>query len=618
MSADKPWLTYGLGAHPLPGDRCSFKVWAPRAPGLRLEILPREGGAASRLIDLEPHGDVLGAVVDDVLDGDRYHFVFPDGRRRPDPRSRRQPEGVHGPSAVVDFAKLGFSPPRDGPATPVCDHVIYELHVGTFTPAGTFDGVIERLPYLRDELGVTAIELMPVASFPGTRNWGYDGVHLFSVQESYGGPQGLARLVRAAHEAGLAVILDVVYNHLGPEGNYLRDFAPYFTAKHQTPWGEAVNYDDEGAPFVRSFVIDNALQWVRDYRIDGLRLDAVHAIVDESPRHVVAEVAAAVQAVGGFVIAESDMNDPVTVLGRPDGWGCDAQWSDDLHHALHALVTGERNGYYQDYDGVADVERALRQGFVLDGSRPSYFRGGAFHGKPATGIPGERHVVCIQNHDQVGNRARGDRIGQIAGIEAQKVAAATVLLAPGIPLLFMGEEWAAEQPFPYFTSHSDPALARAVTEGRRREFASFSWQGEVPDPQAEATFASAVLRFADREREPHRGVLAFYRALLALRRSHPALRGVERQTRIATSINETMKAMWMERWAGSGERLLAIFSYDSMLSRTDVRLPEASWQLVLDSADERFGGAGSTAPARLEGGTTPLELRPSCVWIYGA
>ncbi len=617
MHGEKPRESYPLGAHVLPGSRCSFKVWAPRAHGLQLEILPRHDAGETRLYDLEPHGDVLGVVVDDVVDGDRYHFVFPDGRRRPDPRSRRQPDGVHGPSAVVDTAALGFSAIR-GDRLDAREHVIYELHVGTFSRRGTFDGVIDRLSHLRDELGVTAIEILPVSSFPGRRNWGYDGVHLFSVQESYGGPKGLARLVQAAHEANLAVILDVVYNHFGPEGNYLREFGPYFTRKHATPWGEAINFDDEGAGFVRSFVIDNALQWIRDYRIDGLRLDAIHAIADDSHPHVLAEVGAAVQAVGGFVIAESDRNDPVTILGRPDGWGHDAQWSDDLHHALHALVTGERSGYYEDYGQVGDVAGALERGFLYDGSRPSAFRGGRHHGMSTRGIPAERHVVCIQNHDQVGNRARGDRIAHIAGTEAAKVAAATVLLAPGIPLLFMGEEYAAPQPFPYFTSHSDPQLAKAVTEGRRREFAAFSWQGEVPDPQAEETFLSAVLLPDDHERAPHAGVFAFYKALIDLRRNHPACRGDERQTRTSVGFDEATKVLWMERWSGQGKRLLAIFSYGAEPVRLAATLPQGPWQLAIDSGGGRFGGGGGTAPATLEGGTSTLELQPTTAWVYTA
>lgn len=611
-----------LGAHLLPGNRASIKVWAPNTAGLALELFPRSGSGAPRRIVLEKRGEVFAGEVDDVQDGDRYLFVFPDGRRRPDPRSRRQPDGVHGPSAVVDPARFGF--PTGRPELPaVRDHVIYELHVGTFSPAGTFDGVIERLGYLRDELGVTAIELLPVSPFPGTRNWGYDGVHPFAVQESYGGPAGLVRLVKAAHAAGLAVLLDLVYNHLGPEGNYLRDFGPYFTRKHPTPWGEAINYDDEGSPFVRSWAIDNATQWIRDYRIDGLRLDAIHAIYDDSPRHVLAEIGAAVQALGGFVIAESDLNDPVTVLGRPDGWGHDAQWSDDLHHSLHALLTGESNGYYADYGSADDVARALAHGFVYDGTRPSKFRGGTRHGKSAAGVPAERHVVCIQNHDQVGNRARGDRIAQLAGSEAAKVAAVAVLTAPGIPLLFMGEEYAAAQPFPYFTSHSDPDLARAVTEGRRREFEAFSWQGEVPDPQAEETFRSAVLRVDEHTAPPHAGVFALYRELLRLRREHGALRGSDRQTRTGVEAFAPARAVVEERWSGGGERLAVVLALGSEPARIEASLTPGRWDLLLDTGEARFGGGGGgvggKAPASIEvgpGGRVGLDLPPRTAWIF--
>lgn len=603
-----------LGANLVQGDRCSFRVWAPRTRQLQLEILPREAGGAPRLVELERRGEVFEAIVDDVIDGDRYFYVFPNGNRRPDPRSRRQPEGVHGPSAVVDLGRLGFSPIR-GERPPIHEGIVYELHVGTFTPSGTFDGVVSQLDYLQRELGVTAIELMPVASFPGTRNWGYDGVHLWAVQESYGGPAGLARLVRAAHDRNLAVILDVVYNHLGPEGNYLRDFGPYFTKKHHTPWGEAINYDDEGSAYVRTWVIENALQWVRDYRIDGLRLDAIQTIRDESDRHVLAELAAAVQAVGGFVISESDRNDPVTVLGRPDGWGHDAQWSDDLHHALHARITGERGGYYVDFGTIEDVALALRRGFVYDGTRHSRFYGGP-RGKSADGIPAERHVVCLQNHDQVGNRARGDRIVALAGPEKAKVAAAVVLLAPGIPLLFMGEEYAAPQPFLYFTSHGDPALARAVTEGRRREFAAFGWRGEVPDPQDPETFARSVLHPEDREREEHAAMLRYYQSLLALRREHPAFRGTHRQTRTRVEFDEAGEAVWMERWSGDGNRVLAIFGFGASPKTLRLPLPVGPWQLAIDSSGGRFGGAGGSAPRRLEGDETRLDLPGPVAWVY--
>jgi len=607
-----------LGAWRVEGDRWSFGVWAPEARGLALEVLrERDGGGAER-IALERRGDALVATVGGLVEGDLYRYVFPDGRRRPDPRTRRQPEGVHGPSALVDLASLPRRPLER--RTPVSDWVIYELHVGTFTPEGTFDGVVDELGYLRNELGVDAIEIMPVSPFPGTRNWGYDGVHPFAVQESYGGPAGLARLVAAAHERGLAVVLDVVYNHLGPEGNYLREFGPYFTHKYETPWGDALNFDDARSDGVRAFFRDNAIQWIRDYGVDALRLDAVQMIHDASPRHVVAEIAEAAQAHGGFVIAESDMNDPVTVRPRPEGgWGVDAQWSDDLHHSIHDLLTGERSGYYIDYGEASDVATALRRGFVYDGTRQSKFRGKAF-GRSTAGIPCERHVVCLQNHDQVGNRARGDRIAALAGVEGAKVGAAAVLLSPEIPLLFMGEEYAAPQPFPFFTSHGDPGLARAVTEGRRNEFAAFAWVGEVPDPQAEATFASAVLRLGDRHEPPHDGVLAWHRELLGLRHGHPALGGSRRGDRMIVRGYDTDRVVTMERWSEDGRsRLIAILAFAREGRVPRLAISPGEWGRKLDTGDPRFGGDGVASPAelRVEGsGEIELALPPLGAWIY--
>ena len=605
-----------LGAHLLPGGHARFAVWAPRAEALAVELLPREPGPPPRRLELHRDGDVFTGTAAGLADGDRYVLAFPDGRRRPDPRSRRQPEGVHGPSALVDFGRLR---PRAAPLPPLTDWSIYELHVGTFSPEGTFEGVVRRLDYLRFELGVSAIELMPVSPFPGTRGWGYDGVHPFAVQESYGGPAGLLRLVDAAHERGLAVILDVVYNHLGPDGNYLRDFGPYFTDRHHTPWGEAVNFDGPDAPPVRAYFVENAVSWIRDYGIDALRLDAVHAIRDDSTPHVLAELAAAVQAEGGRVIAESDLNDPVTVLPREaGGWGHDAQWSDDLHHALHALLTNERTGYYLDFGQASDLAAAYARGFVYDGSRPSSYRRGELHGKSPAGVGAERHVVCLQNHDQVGNRARGDRIEHLVGLELAKVGAAAALLAPGIPLLFQGEEWAASRPFPYFTSHDDPALGRAVTEGRRKEFEPFAWQGEVPDPQAEGTFASAILDHGERETPPHRETLALYRELLRLRRTHPALGGERRGDRVAAHADDRCGVVTLERWHGEA-RLLLVLAFGPLPCDAGLELAPGRWRLLLDTADVRFAGRGATAPAELHvprGGRIELALPKRAAWLY--
>jgi maltooligosyltrehalose trehalohydrolase len=601
-----------LGAHLMEGGGCAFSVWAPRARKLALEWESAETGR-KRLVEMRRDGDVHVAQVEEAQAGDRYFFVFEDGRKRPDPRSLRQPFGVHGPSEVVDLRRIAelARAGEDRPRKPLCDWVIYELHVGTFTPEGTFDALASRLDDLV-ELGISAVELMPISPFPGDRNWGYDGVAPFAVHEAYGGPEGLARFVSAAHARGLAVVLDVVYNHLGPEGNYLREFAPYFTDRYETPWGEAIDYDGEGSGPVRAWAIENAAFWVRTYGVDALRLDAVQAIHDHgAPPHVVAEIGRAVQEAGGFVIAESDLNDPVVVEPRPEGWGLDAQWSDDLHHALHAILTGERTGYYEDFGEVADVAKALSQGFVYDGTRPSRFRGRT-HGKAPGSMPAEAHVVCIQNHDQIGNRARGDRIAQIAGLEAAKLGAAVVLSSSGIPLLFMGEEYAAPQPFPFFTSHGDPGLVKAVRLGRRHEFSAFRWQGEVPDPQAESTFLSAKLHDEERRRPPHDGVCRLYRELLSLRSTHPALRGTGRKERSSAEVVSD-SVVRLERW-GEGRHLLLFASFAREETSVVPRL-EGSWQLLLDTADRRFSGPGGLAPETLVAGQ-PLRLAPLSACLY--
>ncbi len=469
-------------------------------------------------------GYQAGYQADDQAD---YQLVVDGELAIPDPRSPFQPHGVHGPSRRDTAA--GFRWTDEGwRAPPLSAAVIYELHVGTFTPQGTFESAIARLDHLV-RLGVTHVEIMPVAAFPGSRGWGYDGVALFAPHAAYGGPAGLKRLVDACHARGLAVLLDVVYNHLGPDGNYLGRLGPYFTDRYHTPWGDAVNFDGRGSDEVRRFFCDNALFWLREYHLDGLRLDAVHAIIDTSARHVLEQLAdevaalAAAQARPLVLIAESDLNDPRLVrTPEAGGYGLDAQWSDDFHHALHVLLTGERDGYYADYDGVADLATALRQGFVVDGRHaPSR---GRHHGRRPAGVSGHRLVGFAQNHDQVGNRARGERLSQLVDAPRQKLAAALVLTAPLVPLLFMGEEWGAGTPFLYFTDHEDPALADAVRDGRRREFAAFGWDPEtVPDPQAASSFERSKLDWDEPGRAPHRELLDWYTRLIALRRGTPAL-----------------------------------------------------------------------------------------------
>jgi maltooligosyltrehalose trehalohydrolase len=426
------------------------------------------------------------------------------------------------------------------------DLVFYEVHVGTFTPQGTFEAVIPRLESLRD-LGITAVELMPVAQFPGTRGWGYDGVHLYAPQNSYGGPHGLQRLVDACHRAGLAVFLDVVYNHLGPEGNYLHDFGPYFTDRHRTPWGPALNYDGAGCDPVREFVLDNVRLWIGAYHLDGLRLDAIHAIYDMSPRHILREIKEAADAAAArqgrrvHVIAESNLND-VRILQPPErgGDGLDAQWSDDFHHAVHSHLTGERQGYYVDFGKACDFAKLFERTFILDGVY-SLFRERR-HGAPAGDLPGDSFVIAIQNHDQVGNRARGDRLSTLVSRPAQRLAASLMLLAPHLPLLFMGEEYAEAQPFLFFCSFLDGRLIANVREGRRREFAAFAWQGEVPDPQAESSFNQSRLTWSWPDGTHQAGVRRLYRDLLRARRRWPALKNYQqRSARLVGSALELIR-----------------------------------------------------------------------------
>ncbi len=498
-----------------------FRVWAPAAESVELAIRGQN-------LPMHPAGDGWWSVEDaDAAPGDRYGFRLDGGEPLPDPRSPSQPDGVHGLSEVVDHAAFAWS---DGGwhGAPLAEAVVYEMHVGTFTEAGTFDAAVERLADLAG-LGVTAVELMPVAEFPGDRGWGYDGVDLYAPHHAYGGPDGLKRFVDAAHAHGLAVVMDVVYNHLGPDGNHLPRFGPYFTDRYRTPWGDAPNFDGPDSGPVRQFVVDNALMWLRDYHCDGLRLDAVHAIVDISAVHILEELGAAVRALEAAtgrtlcVIAESDLNDPRLVRAtEAGGYGMDAQWSDDFHHALHAALTDEHTGYYADFGGLGDVARALRHVFVNDG-RYSRFRRRR-HGRPAAGLPGTRFLGYLQDHDQVGNRAAGERSSALMSQGRLRIGAALVLTAPFVPMLFMGEEWGASSPFQYFTDHRDPELAAAVSRGRRSEFAAFGWrEDDVPDPQDPATFARSRLDWSEREREPHRSLLAWHRALIALRRTHPAL-----------------------------------------------------------------------------------------------
>ncbi|QKW29977.1 malto-oligosyltrehalose trehalohydrolase [Streptomyces seoulensis] len=505
-----------------------FEVWAPQAGQVTLQC-----DGATRALARDPDRAGWWSGEAEGRDGSRYGFALDGGATLPDPRSRRQPDGPDGLSAVVDQARYAWRTDEwAGRALPGA--VLYELHVGTYTPEGTFDAAAARLEHLV-ELGVTHVELMPVCPFPGTNGWGYDGVSLWAVHEPYGGPEGLKRFVDRAHELGLGVVLDVVHNHLGPSGNHLPSFGPYFTDTHHTPWGSAVNLDAPGSDEVRDFLVGSALAWLRDYRIDGLRLDAVHALVDTRACHFLEELSGAVDALAAtlgrplFLIAESDLNDPRLVTARAEGGlGLHAQWNDDFHHALHTALTGEAQGYYADFARapLAALAKTLTGGYFHDGTYSS-FRGRR-HGRPLDRgrVAGHRLLGYSQTHDQIGNRAQGDRLSMLLADSPGLLAcaAALTLTAPFTPMLFMGEEWAAGTPWQYFTDHTDPELAEAVRRGRRREFAAHGWAEEdVPDPQDPATRDRSCLDWGEPGREPHARVLDWYRRLTALRREQPDL-----------------------------------------------------------------------------------------------
>ncbi|MFF4735990.1 malto-oligosyltrehalose trehalohydrolase [Streptomyces sp. NPDC001262] len=504
-----------------------FEVWAPRA---RRRVTLHVDGAAYAM---EPDPVRVGwwCCSAPASVGSRYGFALDGGPLLPDPRSRRQPDGPDGLSAVVSPSRFAWRQ-EAWPGRPLAGAVLYELHVGTFTGEGTFDAAVERLGHLA-ELGITHVELMPVCPFPGTHGWGYDGVAPWAVHEPYGGPDGLVRFVDAAHAHGLGVVLDVVHNHLGPSGNHLPAFGPYFTDTHHTPWGAAVNLDAPGSDEVRAYFVGSALAWLRDYRLDGLRLDAVHAFAGTRPRHFLAELSAAVDGLARrlgrplFLVAESDLDDPVTTAPREaGGHGIHAQWNDDFHHALHTALTGESRGYYADFaaDPAHALAKTLRGGFFHDGSYSS-FRGRR-HGRPldTRTTPAHRLLAYSQTHDQIGNRALGDRLSARLSPGLLACAAALVLCAPFTPMLFMGEEWGARTPWQYFTDHTDPALAEAVRKGRRREFAAHGWpEEEIPDPQDPATRDRSCLDWSESERTPHAELLTWYRQLIALRRTAPEL-----------------------------------------------------------------------------------------------
>ncbi len=538
----------GLGATDLGSNRCRFRVWAPSAQKVEVHITSPEKLVAP--LDKDAQG-YHQAIIDGIATGSLYRYRLDEQKECPDPASRFQPQDVHGPSQVTASGFQWTDAHWSG--LPLQEYIIYELHVGTFTPEGTFDAIIPHLDELK-ELGITTVELMPVAQFPGSRNWGYDSVFPFAVQKSYGGPEGLKRLVNHCHQKGLAVVLDVVYNHLGPEGNYFANFGPYFTERYKTPWGTALNFDGPYSDGVRHFFIENAIYWMTDFHIDALRLDALHAIMDSSSYTFLEELSLVFHEMAShlkrqaYLIGESTDNNARLIRRREQGgYELDSQWNDDFHHSLHVLLTGEQNGYYQDFSQLEHLTKAFQEGFVYSGQYSTYRQ--RRHGISSKDIPADRFVVFAQNHDQVGNRRQGERLSQLVPFEALKLAAGIVLLSPFIPLLFMGEEYGETAPFPYFISHSEPALIEAVRRGRREEFASFQWQGESPDPQDEATFLKAKLNHSLHRRGHHQVLERFYRELIRLRKETPALTLLSKDNAEILGHEES-NLMFIRRWSG--------------------------------------------------------------------
>jgi len=588
--------TARLGATYLGDHRCRFVLWAPHADRVDLCLV----GDTARLLPMErAAGGYWHLNADHVAPGARYTYRLDGGPERPDPVSRYQPDGPHGSSAVVDAASFPWTD-DDWKGIPLKDYVLYEIHVGTFSPEGTFEGVI---PYLTNlaELGVTAIEIMPVAQFAGGRNWGYDGVQPYAVQNTYGGPEGLRKLVDAAHTAGLAVTMDVVYNHLGPEGNYLWDFArDYFTDRYRTPWGTALNFDVAYSDEVRRYFLENAMMWPTEFHIDSLRLDAVHSIIDFSAVSFLSDLAASADTYMTetgkrfYLMGESDLNDSRLLRPREGGgYGLHAQWSDDFHHILHVLLTGERDGYYSDFKTVSQLKDSLERAYVFNGTYSPYRH--RRHGNSTDGLRPEQFVVCIQNHDQIGNRMRGDRLAETLPFPSLKLAAAMTILSPYLPLLFMGEEYGEQALFPYFISHTDPDLVEAVRKGRREEMATFSWAGEVPDPAGEETFARAKLHHDLRHEGWHEMLWRWYQATLTLRTQLPPL-GPIPFADLTVNANDASGILTMLRGA-RGSRYFLAFNFADAPSA--ITAPDGAWDKTLDSEGIAWGGDDDDLPDTL-------------------
>lgn len=583
-----------IGANYLKNNHCEFTVWAPNLKQIEVKIL----GDSERVIPLEQ--DELGywqITATEIPPGTLYQYQLNGGEKtRPDPVSHSQPLDVHGPSQVIDHTAFQWTD-HNWQNLSLEELIIYELHVGTFSTEGTFTGIIPHLGELK-ALGINCLEIMPVAQFPGSRNWGYDGVYPFAVQHSYGGVEGFKQLIDACHQQGIAVILDVVYNHLGPEGNYTQDFAPYFTDRYNTPWGKALNFDDAYSYGVRNFFIANVLYWFKEYHLDGLRLDAIHAIYDFGAKHILAEMQERVteftKETGKpvYLIAESDLND-VRIINPTSqgGYGLAGQWCDDVHHCIHTLLTGENQGYYQDYGKCADLAKAFTESFTYTWDYSPYRQ--RYHGNKVGDRPFSQFLIYSQNHDQVGNRMLGDRLSNLISFDGLKLAAALTLLGPGIPMLFMGEEYGETAPFYYFISHGDPDLVKAVQEGRKREFASFKWLGEPPDPASVETLQRSRLNWELRETGNHAILRKFYQKLLELRKNLTPLNNYARDS-VKVEYDEQERWFYVTRNQDE-ESVLILLNFNQQGVKIP-QLPPGNWQKQLDSSIQTYLGSGSTLP----------------------
>jgi maltooligosyltrehalose trehalohydrolase len=602
-----------VGAWYIGGDRCQFTVWAPSAKRVCVKIV----APAERVLPMQPiEFGYWQLIVDQIVPNTTYLYQLDGDLERPDPASQSQPEGVHGASQAIDHTTFAWSD-REWSNLPLEELIIYELHTGTFTPEGTFDAIVDRLPYLKD-LGVNTIEIMPIAQFPGDRNWGYDGVYPFAAQDSYGGVDGLKRLVDACHQQGMAVLLDVVYNHFGPEGCYIGDFGPYYADKYQCLWGSALNFDSAGSYGVRNYFIQNALYWLETFHIDGLRLDASDNIFDLNAKHFLQELAAATaelcERAGRpfYLMAENDLSDVrVTRTAEQGGYGLDAQWNDAFHHCVHTVLTGEQSGYYKDYGTFEQLAKAYKQGFVYSWDySPDRQR---WHGSDSSDLPGQNMVVCIQNHDQVGNRILGDRLSQLVSFDALKVAAAALFLAPNIPLLFMGEEYAEEAPFLYFVSHTDPELIAAVRTGRKQEFAHFHQEQDYIDPESMEAFDRSKLQWETSQQGHHQVMFNLYQHLIQLRRTLPALKQLNKQNLDAIGLPEE-RVLLLHRWCDEGA-IFCLLNFGDEVSFAPT-IPAGNWQKILDSAEDKWLGVGSAMPEILSSSDRSISIRASSFALY--